>query len=89
MIFQKTETVTGTYIPELNDALCTGAHLIDAIPKGETLSLYFAGEKEGTADLLRISAVLDADNKPSLSVEFVPGEWVEANTSDNAESDDE
>lgn len=47
MIFQKTETVTGTYIPELNDALCTGAHLIDAIPKSETLSLYFAGEKRG------------------------------------------
>ena len=89
MIFQKTETVTGTYIPELNAALCTGAHLIDAIPKGETLSLYFAGEKEGTADLLRISAVLDGDHKPSLSLEFVPGEWVEANTDDNTESDDE
>lgn len=89
MIFQKTETVTGTYIPELNDALCTGARLIDAIPKGETLSLYFSGEKEGTADLLRISAVLDADNKPGLSVEFVPGEWVEANTSDNTESGNE
>lgn len=89
MIFQKTETVTGTYIPELNDALCTGANLIDAIPKSETLSLYFAGEKEGTADLLRISAILDSDNKPSLSVEFVPGEWVEANTGSNAESDDE
>lgn len=86
MIFQKTETVTGTYIPELNDALCTGAHLIDAIPKGETLSLYFDGEKEGTADLLRISAILDGNNKPSLSVEFVPGEWVEANTSDSTES---
>ena len=88
MTFQKTETVTGTYIPELNDALCTGAHLIDAIPNGETLSLYFAGEKEGTADLLRISTVLDGSNKPSLSVEFVPGEWVEANTDDNTESDD-
>ena len=89
MIFQKTETVTGTYIPELNDALCTGAPLIDAIPSGEILSLYFAGEKEGTADLLRISAVLDGSNKPSLSVEFVPGEWVEANTDDNTESGNE
>jgi len=38
---------------------------------------------------LRISAILDSDNKPSLSVEFVPGEWVEANTGSNAESDDE